>query len=282
MYHHLTKEERDQIAVLYAEGQYCSKIALQLGRHKSTISRETRRNMSKKGTYFSNYAYEKSNKRKPQAHKRKRIANPFIKYYVEEKIILGWSPDIISGRIKKDMPGLSVSHEAIYQYIYYEKPELGFFLPRRRIKRRPKSMQRKLRIPKIPNRIPITERPSIINDRKTFGHFESDSLVSRQSKTALNVLVERKSRYTLINMLESKTAEDTLKTIITSLSKYTPYVGSITYDNGCEFTYHELINQVLSSESYFCQAYHSWRREQWKIEIGLLEDSCLKRLILVQ
>jgi IS30 family transposase len=260
MYHHLTKNERDQIAVLRAQGQSHGEIAAQLNRHKSTISREIKRNKNDKGKYLSCYAQDKSDFRKHNSHKRERLRDTAIRQYVIDKIKLGWSPDIISGRIKIDHPSLSVSHEAIYQYIYLEDKELGLFLPRRKVKRQPKSHLRKGKKPKIPNRTPIDSRPESVNDRSVFGHYESDSIVSRESKAALNVLVERKSRYTIINWLHRKTAEETLKAIIISLSKYTPYVSSITYDNGTEFVCHEQINSALEASSYFCQPYHSWEK----------------------
>ena len=260
MYHHLTKNERDQIAVLHAQGQSHSEIAARLNRSKSTISREIKRNKNDKGEYLSCYAQDKSDLRKHNAHKRERLSNPAIRHYVIEKIMLGWSPDIISGRIKIDHPSLSISHEAIYQYIYFENAQLGLYLPRKKVKRRPKSYYRKGKKTKIPNRTPINLRPKSVNERNVFGHYESDSIVSRKSKAALNVLVERKSRYTIINPLEMKTAEETLKAIISSLAPYKPYVYSITYDNGTEFVCHEQINVVLESSSYFCQPYHSWEK----------------------
>lgn len=260
MYNHLTKHERDQIAVMHAQRQSHSEIALRLGRSKSTISREIKRNKNNQGYYLSCFAQDKSDLRKHKAHKRERIKNPKVKKYVIEKIKLGWSPDIIAGRLKLEHPSLSVSHETIYQYIYNVEPQLGLFLPRKKVKRRPKSNLRKAKKTKIPNRTPINLRPESVNNRSIFGHFESDSIVSRESKAALNVLVERKSRYTIINPLEMKTAEETLKAIISSLAVYTPSVISITYDNGTEFVYHEQINIVLESDSYFCQPYHSWEK----------------------
>jgi IS30 family transposase len=260
MYNHLTKYERDQIAVLHAQGQSHSEIAFQLRRSKSTIGREIKRNKNDKGIYLSSFAHDRSDLRKQKAHKQERIENLEVRKYVIEKIKLGWSPDIIAGRIKIEHPSLSISHECIYQYIYNEDPQLGLFLPRKRVKRRPKSNPRKAKKTKIPNRTPINLRPESANDRSVFGHYESDSIVSRESKAALNVLVERKTRYTIINPLEMKTAEETLKAIIISLAAYTPYVLSITYDNGTEFVYHEQINYILESCSYFCQPYHSWEK----------------------
>ena len=260
MYNHLTSEERDQIAVWKAEGQSCSKIAVRLGRHKSSISREINRNKNDKEQYLSSFAQQKCEERIRKAHKRERIEDCEVKQYVEEKIKLGWSPDIISGRLEIDLSGKSISHECIYQYIYNDKPELGLFLPRGNVKRKPKSSLRKSKKTKIPNRTPLSERPKEVEERKEFGHYEADSIVSRASKFALNVVVERKSRFTFIQILENKTAQETLNGIIASLSDYTPSVVSITYDNGTEFAYHEEINTLLESVSYFCEPYHSWEK----------------------
>jgi IS30 family transposase len=260
MYNHLTKHERDQIAILHAQRQSYSKIALLLNRDKSTISREVGRNKYSDDKYLSSFAQDKSDLRKHKAHKRERIKDPEIRKYVIEKIQLGWSPDIIAGRLKIDHHSLSVCHETIYQYIYSENPILALFLPRKRVKRRPKSNPRKVKKCTIPNRTAISERSEVANNRIEFGHFESDSIVSRESKAALNVITERKSRYTFINILESKTAQESLDAIIKSLGEYAPYVYSITYDNGTEFAYHDKINQVLCSKSYFCQPYHSWEK----------------------
>lgn len=261
MYNHLSKEERDQIAILKAEGLSPTEIARRTNRSKSTISRELKRNGSSNGKYKSIAAQEKAEKRWRVSHKRQRLKHPFVKSYVIERIKLGWSPELIAGRLKLEYNNLSISHETIYQFIYNEKRELAFYLPKKRVKRMPKTYTRKHRKPKIPNRIPISQRPEPANTREEFGHFETDSIVSRESKVALNVITERKSRFTFISKLNQKTAEETFKNIIINLCKLPKEsVKSITYDNGTEFTYHESINQLLETKSYFCEPYHSWEK----------------------
>ena len=98
--------------------------------------------------------------------------------------MIGWSPEIIAGRIKKDLPGLSVSHEAIYQYIYHpqtpNRHELINCLRRTHRKRKNKGIGRKERKTKIPNRVSIDARPKSVETRLQFGHWEGDSLISRK------------------------------------------------------------------------------------------------------
>jgi transposase, IS30 family len=261
MYNHLSKEERDQISFFNARGLSLTEIGRRLNRHKSTISRELRRNSRPKGNYMSIYAQQKSEKRWKSSHKRLRLKSEQIRKYVIEKIQLGWSPDLIAGRLKVDYPDLCISHEAIYQYIYNEKPELGVYLPRKRVKRFPKRFLRKRRTPHIPDRTSIQLRPEEANSRKEFGHFEADTIVSRKSKVALNVLVERKSRFTFISKLNRKTSEEVFKNIIISFCKFpSGVVKSITYDNGTEFACHKYINRLLEIDSYFCEPYHSWEK----------------------
>lgn len=271
MFNHLSKNERDQISYLRAQGLSRSEIARRLDRHKSTIAREIKRNSTKKSNYFSISAQEKSEKRWRMSHKRQRLKCPTIKSYVIKRIKLGWSPDLIAGRLKLEIESLSISHESIYQYIYNERRDLGIFLPRKRVKRMRKTYIRKHRKPKIPNRIPISKRPEKANTREEFGHFESDCIVSRKSKVALNVITERKSRFTFISKLNQKTAEEVCKNIIISLCKLPKEViKSITYDNGSEFACHEHINKVLDSDSYFCEPYHSWEKGTVENRNGLI------------
>ena len=90
----------------------------------------------------------------------------------------GWSPELIAGRIELDQPGLSISHEAIYQYIYHpdtkDRQELIRCLRRAHRKRRNKGIGRKERKTKIPNRVPIDQRPQSVETRIRFGHWEGD------------------------------------------------------------------------------------------------------------
>jgi IS30 family transposase len=262
-YNHITSEERDLIAVRHAEGKGQEEIAKEIGRSVSTISREIRRNKSSKGIYLATEADKQAKARKSKAHQRTRIPDEFTRKYIEDKIINHqWTPEQISGRLKKEYTEHYVSHETIYQYIYNEKPELGLYLPRKRHQRLPKSKLRKTKGSKIPDRVSIKERPPEIEERKEFGHFEADLVVSaRNGKGALLTMAERVSRYTIIAKLDEKTSSQTNLALSFALSKYPKdLVKSTTYDNGLEFAGHTEVSNVYDMQDYFCEPYHSWEK----------------------
>ncbi len=149
------REDRDRITEMTAEGRRITEIAEALGRHKSTISREVKRNSSPAyRLYLSHRANERAVKRKQEANRHPRLKDEETLCYVLSKLEIGWSPEQIAGRIGMDYAGLSISHEAIYQYIYdretEDREELIKLLRRGHRKRRTKGMNRKERRTKIP------------------------------------------------------------------------------------------------------------------------------------
>src|SRR3989337_2664664 len=197
-YRHISLEERDRIAEMKALGHMATEIAEMLGRSKSTLSRELRRNSTPAyKVYLSHRAHERAVTRKQEAGSRPRLKSDQVVSYVRNKLEQGLSPELIAGRIELEQSGLSLSHEAIYQYIYHPKTagrtELIGLLVRGHRKRKSKGIGRKERKTKIPNRIPIEARPLSVENRSRFGHWEGDSLVSRKSLAALNSLVDRKT-----------------------------------------------------------------------------------------
>lgn len=262
-YNHLTVKERDLIAVRHAEGIGQEEIAKEIGRSTSTISREIKRNKSSKGLYLAAEADKQAKERNSKAHQKTRIPDKFTRNYIEEKIKQEqWTPEQIAGRLKLEHPEHYVSHETIYQYIYNEKPELGLHLPRKRYQRLSKSKLRKTKGSKIPDRVSIKERPPEIEERKEFGHFEADCVVSsRMGKGALLTMAERVSRYTIIAKLDEKTSSQTNLALSFALSGYPKdLLKSITYDNGLEFAGHKEVSNVYDLTSYFCEPYHSWEK----------------------
>lgn len=269
-YKHLTGEERDIIAALKAGGMSLSYIGQEIGRHKSTISRELNRNAPpiNKRYYLGHRAQERAMNRWAITHKRERLKNQEVRKYVEVGLKKGWSPELIAGRLSIDKPGESISHETIYQYLYKVRKELIPYLVRKHRKRMEKWHSRKHQKSHIPNRVSILVRPEIVEKRERIGDWESDSMVSRQSKAALNILTDRKSRFTILNKLKRKTAENTKSAILESLIKYP--VHTITYDNGSENTEHEEVNKVFDIKSYFCEPYHSWEKGTVENTIGVI------------
>jgi len=265
-YKQLSLEERDRITEMRAGGFSLRAIAEALGRSPSTITREVGRNSSPAYMlYMSHRAHARAVERKEEAARRPRLKDKETESYVLEKLSLGWSPEQIAGRIGMEHSGLSISHEAIYQYVYHprteERDELIRCLRRRHRKRKTKGVGRKERKTKIPNRIPIEERPMSADSRSRFGHWEGDSLVSRKSLVALNTLVERKSRLLLITKLDRKSAEQTSETVILRLGGLPERARrTLTLDNGTENAGHEEITKTIGTRCYFARPYASWQR----------------------
>lgn len=271
-YQQLTSDERDLIAVHHANGYNISDIAKMLNRNKSTISRELTRNSSTSSKiYLSNQAHKRAQKRKKQAAMKEELKCHKIINFVVIKLKEGWSPEIIAGSLASDPSNFKISHESIYLYIYKKRPDLVPYLARshkKRFKRIPKTNKKNNR---IPNRIFIDQRPQEVNNRLEFGHWESDTVVSKQSKVALAVSIERISKLVKIKKIKQNKAELFSKAI-TRRMKNLPSDSrrSITYDNGSENALHEFINEQLNTNSYFCNPYHSWEKGSVENVIGLI------------
>jgi IS30 family transposase len=265
-YKQLSLKERDRITEMKSEGMSLRAIAKELERSPSTLSRELKRN----GTpaymvYLSHRAHERAVKRKKESGQRGRLKDKQTVVYVREKLKEGWSPELIAGKIGQDIRGASISYEAIYQYIYHPstegREEIIGQLVRGHRKRKSKGIGRKERKTKIPNRVPIEERPISADNRSRYGHWEGDSLVSRKSLAALNSLVERKSRYMFLTRLQRKSSEQTKDAVIRRLQKLPKKARrSLTVDNGTENARHEEITKAIGTRCYFAHPYASWQR----------------------
>jgi len=263
-YGHLTRDERSKIMFMSQWGKSISQIAVELGRHKSTISREMWRNVS---PYWDEYIDESAQLRAEQRRSRAsqcyRLKNETIRSYVREKLAAGWSPELIAGRIRLDHPGLSISHEAIYQYVYHlEEPERSKYIRHlRRSHRRRRHRGKRQRNSRIPNRIAIDERPKVVASRKQAGHWEGDSMVSSRNTTVLYSLVERKTR--LVQLVRVR-GHDGTRTAAAVIRRLRPLPVSarrtLTLDNGIEHTGHERITRAIGIRCYFCHPYSAWER----------------------
>ncbi len=193
-YRHLSRIERGQIMFLEMWGLKVSEIARKLGRDKGTVSRELRRNVSPYANcYTDESAQIWADRRREQASRRYRLKNESIQSYVRDKLKDGWSPELIAGRIEFDHPGCTISHEAIYQYVYHlerpERDEYISYLCRSHRRRRHRGTGSGKRRSRIPNRIPIAARPAAVEARRQTGHWEGDSMVSSRNSVVLYSLV---------------------------------------------------------------------------------------------
>ena len=267
---HLSSSERDKITILHGEGLSIRKIAKELGRSPSTISRELRRPEADyyRGKYIGSSTDRKVRQLWKQSHRRvnQYLSLRWVQDFIKNNLKYGYSPQIISHLLKSEH-GISLSHETIYIYIYSPKRKLWHLLLRRpmgRIPRKPGRFLYKGTGKNIPNRIDIDFRMKEANMRSEIGHFECDSIESRrvkgQKQSCLTVLVDRKSRYTRIMKTASKTSQATTKSIVSALKPLSNNIKSITYDNGNEFTMHEKINKTLNIKSFFCKPYSSYEK----------------------
>lgn len=262
MYKHLSLHEREQIETLLKNNLSIRGIALLLNRSPSTISREIKRNYWEafRSVYNFSCAQRKADNRKFVAKKPIKMNDPELFNFVTSQLKMKLSPEQISGKAKVLNLGYSISYETIYLYIYKSIREFICYLPQRRKKRQKRSNE-KLSRAIIPNRIGINERPSDINNRKEFGHWEADTVEGIKGKSALNVMVERKSGYVMISKISDKSAIETKKAICKNLESMPKSVfQSITYDNGTENVLHGEINDKYHIQSYFCNPYSSWEK----------------------
>jgi IS30 family transposase len=266
-YHHLTQEERDQLAVLRSQGLKLRDMAHRLGRSVSSLSRELRRNQGEYG-YFPHSAQRKADQRLEHSHRRLRLKSPALRLEVQRRLEYGWSPEIIAGRLRRIRPDLpSITTEAIYQWIYRERKDLIRFLVRRHPHRwHPQYRHRQ----RIPGRVSVRERPLEVQDRTEAGHWETD-LVVGPSRGALQVLVERQTRYSRLRLVPHRTSGACRVALTVILSSIPASLRrSITYDNGGENAEHQTLNDDFDMRSYFCEPYHSWEKGTVENTNGLI------------
>ena len=268
-YTQLTQGQRYQIYALKKMGHDQTEIAKCLGVNKSTISREFSRNQGQRG-YRPKQAHKKALKRRAGKAQKRIKAETWPQ--VEEKLRLDWSPEQISGWLKENNQD-AVSHESIYQYIYADKRAGGDLHKHLRCQKKYRKRHGgKDRRGKIPNRVSIEERPEIVELRERIGDWEADTIIGAGQKGAIVTLVERKSRFTLMDKVDHRTAEATENAIVRMLLPYILRVLTITFDNGKEFANHEKIAQQLQADMFFAHTYASWERGTNENTNGLIRQ----------
>jgi len=275
---HLTHEERIRLAALKRAGFNQSNIAKELGRHRSTISRELNRNVtSNKSGYDVRIAQEKTDQRRFLANQHfcKIETNLNTKNYIKQKLKRTWSPEQIAGRLKRENNNQTVvCHETIYQHIYDTGKSLTKHLRYKKNKYRRRYGTKKRELEReLARKRRIDQRPEYINERKSVGHWESDTVAGSANSGAIATHAERKSGYYLADKLGQNNSvnfrEKTIKRF-----KSIPKKKRITFtlDNGSETSDFELIERELDAIIYFAYPYHSWERGTNENTNGLLRE----------
>ena len=288
MYKQIDKAERLEIGILLERGYSDAEIARVLGRDRSTIYRERKRN-SVKAVYIPRKAQHKAYVRRKYAKyqamcivkdvklrgyknvklrgykdvKLRGYKDVKLREYIETKLLVDeWSPEQIAGRLALETNLAKVSAPTIYKYIrspYGRQLEYELDLVKK--KRRKSKAKRQRKVSALENRIFIDQRPKAASTRSQFGHWEADFIVSgkQYGSASLLVLHERVSRYTLIAKLTARTVSEVENAFIEAL----PFIGnfeSLTLDNDIAFQKHTRLSKLIQAPIYFCKPYHSWEK----------------------
>ena len=286
-YHHLTKDDRAKIQSLIEQKDKQGNrlfsntyIAEYIGVHKSTITRELRRIKSKiniRSGKIKNKPYNADDAQNDYEFKRAMSkANyilddfPELREYIENKILIDkWAPDAISGYINshklyKQKGFTSISTTTIYRAIHYGLLKVKKEDTRRMTKfEKSGKYSKKGELPESKLSYSIELRSDDINNRKTFGNWELDTVISTSKgiHKCLMTLTERKTRYEIIGTLEAKSKDE----VICRFKKIKDYlknnikelIKSLTTDNGTEFSGFKEIIEITGAKLYFCHPYAS-------------------------
>ena len=287
---HLSFTEREEIALLRAEGQGVRSIARALGRDPATISRELRRVQHHYGTkdryrgrrYKASVAQADADQQAKRPKPARLATNLMLRREVQDRLKLKHSPEQIARRLREDFPDdpeMWVSHETIYQSLYVQargglKRELTRHLRTGRSLRKPRRTDQ-ARGGRIPGMVMISERPAEVEDRAVPGHWEGDLILgSMESASAVGTLVERTTRFTMLLHLPGRhTADVVAEAMIAKIASLPEQLRrSLTWDQGKEMANHVQIAEATGLSIYFCDPHSPWQRGTNENTNGLLRQ----------
>ena len=262
-YHHLTLQEREKITCFQREGKSLRAIAMALKRSPSSISREIRRNQVASGFYITEFAEKKSKTRRsvdrPRVLHRQKTAA--AKGYILEKLHLSWTPDEISGRMRREKQPFYACPETIYKFIYSQEGrdlKIFNFLKRKQKTRYFRHNKRPIE-PRVAPGASVHDRPKTIENRRHFGHFEGD-LVHCQNGN-ITTLLERKTRMGFLIKNTSKHSDLVVSGIAKTLIVLPPKMRqSMSMDQGKEFALYQRLESNLGMKVYFCDTHSPWQK----------------------
>ncbi|ECA5314096.1 IS30 family transposase [Salmonella enterica subsp. enterica serovar Potsdam] len=288
---HLTLSEREEIRAGLSAKMSIRAIAKALNRSPSTISREVQRNRGRRY-----YKAVDANNRATRMAKRPKLClldlNEPLRKLVLEKLELKWSPEQISGWLKRTKPRqktMQISAETIYKTLYFRSREA---LHHQNIQhlRRSHSLRHGRRHTRkgergtinIVNGTSIHVRSRHIDNRRSLGHWEGD-LVSGTKNSHIATLVDRKSRYTLILKLKGKDALSVNQALTEKFMSLPPELRqSLTWDRGMELARHQEFTSSTGVKVYFCDPQSPWQRGTNENTNGLIRQFFPKKTCLAQ
>jgi IS30 family transposase len=272
-YRQLTSEERYMLAALRRQGLSQSEIARSLGRHRSTVCREVRRNSTRAdGRYRACTAQERTNGRRSRSRRNLRFTLEDFAI-VNNLLCRQWSPEQIAGHLARHGQ-LSISHETIYRHVWKDKREGGQLYThlrgaRKRRRKRYGSYDSRGR---LAGKRPISERPAAVETRSDVGHWEIDTVMGTGSKDCIVSMVERKTGLLFIGKLEDRTTASLNRRVIGMIKRHEGAFQTVTSDNGTEFHDYGHIEARTQALFYFARPYHSWERGSNENANGLIRQ----------
>lgn len=276
MAQHFTLEERQVLYRLNKAGKSQAEIGRLLGRHRSSIGRELKRNTGGRG-YRPQQAQRLAEERRQHSRRGCKLADRKMKNYVLARLNKYWSPDQIAGRARKDFPRQPERHicgQTIYNWIDRESSAGNDWrwCLRRHGKRRGPSKRGQLK-----GCVSIEGRPKIIDRRQRYGDWEGDTVVGPRSSGLLTA-VERKSGYLSVAKLKDRRAASVVQAARKELGLLPAKLRrTMTFDNGKEFAQHQKIGRSLGMDIYFAEPYCAWQRGTNENTNGLLRQFFPKR-----
>jgi IS30 family transposase len=268
---HLTISEREKISQMHFAKASNTEIAAALGRSRSTIQRELKRN-SPDGVYSAMQAQVVAEKRRANRPLIRKMDRPGINESVRNRLTKYWSPEQIEGRMKQENrePHSRVSRSTIERWIRTDRNRKHWesFL-RRRGKRRPKSDRRG----QLPSTVAITGRPAQAEDRSRCGDWEGDTIVGPGKRSGLVSSTDRRSGLLRLNKVQSLKSIDVINKMRQQLLDLPEDLRrTMTLDNGKEFAQHARLANILPEGVYFARPSHPWERGSNENTNGLIRQ----------
>lgn len=284
IYTRLSSADREQIGVSVALGKTLTAIARVIGRNKSTVSRELRRNHMQHYNILFAVQHATWQAALRRRGKHKLAGNNQLWQFVKDGLLQKWSPRQIEERLKIEYPldtTMRVSGETIYAYIYVlPRGELRQQLIKalrrehkyRHAKKTTKGKPEETR-GKIANMLSIEERPAEVADRIIPGHWEGDLIIGRYRQSAIGTLVERTTRFTMIIPVAARDAATVATAYAVALQNIpTELAKTLTYDQGKEMAQHQRFTVDTGIKVYFAHPASPWVRGTNENTNGLIRQ----------
>jgi IS30 family transposase len=279
LYRQITAAERYTLGLLRQRGLNSAAIARILGRHRSTIGREVRRNGTPRdGCYRPQLADWYARGRRSRS-RRNRHFTAADWAQVQELLREDWSPDQVAGWLRR-FRVLAISHETIYRYIWADKAAGGTLHQHLRgaRKQRRKRYGRYDSRGRLAGKRMITDRPAVVNTRRELGHWEADTMLgASQAGPCVLSLVERKSGYLLLGQLRQRISAAVNHRAQQLIAAQPHPVRTITVDNGTEFHEYAKLERATGTRFYFATPHHAWERGTNENTNGLIRQYLPKR-----